>query len=166
MTDPTQWGNLTTGAWCYYNNDPANGIIYGKLYNWFAVNDPRGLAPVGWYIPSDAEWTMLTTFLGGTPIAGGKMKATGMLTSGTGLWVNPNTAATNSSGFTGLPAGTRSYTGGWGKVNIGFYGEWWSSTQSSFIQYAYGRYLKYNDGNVDDYDDLKGFGKSVRCLRD
>jgi hypothetical protein len=84
VTDPTQWTNLTTGAWCYYNNDPANGAIYGKLYNWYAVvgihdNDPNTpnkiLAPTGWHVPTDTEWTTLTTFLGGESIAGGKIQA-------------------------------------------------------------------------------------------
>ena len=83
VTDPTEWASLTTGAWCYYNNDPANGSIYGKLYNWFAVNDPRGLAPTGWHIPTDdrdiptsSEWQLLSDCLGGNEIAGGKMKST------------------------------------------------------------------------------------------
>src|SRR5690242_1829855 len=62
VTDSTQWVGLTTGAWCYYNNDPANNVVYGKLYNWYAVNDPRGIAPLGWHIPTDAEWTTLSTF--------------------------------------------------------------------------------------------------------
>ena len=77
VTDPTTWVGLTTGAWCYYNNDPANGAIYGKLYNWYAVNDPRGLAPTGWHVPSDAEWTELSTCLDAispTGNVGGKMK--------------------------------------------------------------------------------------------
>src|SRR5580765_7574137 len=72
VTDPTKWQALTTGAWCWYNNDSANGAVYGKLYNWYAVNDPRGLVPAGWHIPSDAEWNTLSTYLG--IYAGGKMK--------------------------------------------------------------------------------------------
>ncbi|NQW78846.1 MAG: fibrobacter succinogenes major paralogous domain-containing protein, partial [Chitinophagaceae bacterium] len=70
VSDPAAWAALTTGAWCYYNNDPANNAIYGKLYNWYAVNDLRGLAPKGWHIPTDAEWTTLSTTLGGDAIAG------------------------------------------------------------------------------------------------
>jgi uncharacterized protein (TIGR02145 family) len=84
VTDPTAWSSLTTGAWCYYNNDTANGTVYGKLYNWYAVNDPRGLSPQGWHVPTDAEWTNLTSCLGGESLAGGKMKATT-------LWDSPNT---------------------------------------------------------------------------
>ena len=67
VTDATTWANLTTGAWCYYENNTANGTVYGKLYNWFAVNDPRGLAPSGWHIPSQAEWVTLQNCLGNDP---------------------------------------------------------------------------------------------------
>ena len=117
VTDPTAWAALTTGAWCYYNNDVANGAIYGKLYNWYAVNDPRGLAPTGWHVPSDAEWTTLETTLGGDPVAGGKMKV-----AGTTRWTTPNTGATNESGFAGLPGGTRNNNGTFS--NVGSNGYW------------------------------------------
>ena len=86
VKDPSEWKTLTTGAWCYYNNDPANGTKYGKLYNWYAVHDPRGLAPAGFHIPSDAEWTTLITYLGGESVAGGKLKQAGMYN-----WISPNT---------------------------------------------------------------------------
>lgn len=94
---------MITGGWCYYNNDTANGRVYGKLYNWYAVNDPRGLAPQGWRIPSNGEWTTLTTFLGGAYPAGYKMKA------GTIDWIPYG--GSNSSSFTGLPGGNRGYEG-------------------------------------------------------
>ncbi len=94
------WKSLTTGAWCYFKNDKDSGVTYGKLYNWYAVNDPRGLAPVGWHIPSDAEWSTLSAYLGGDSIAGGKLKE-----SGTSHWNIPNTGATNVSGFSALPGG-------------------------------------------------------------
>ncbi len=123
VTDPTQWINLTTGAWCYYENNTANGTVYGKLYNWYAVNDSRGLAPTGYHVPSDAEWTTLTTFLGGEGVAGGKMKSTD-----TSLWQSPNTSATNESGFTGLPGGCRSDDGAFDDVGDG--GDWWSSSEN------------------------------------
>ena len=165
VIDPSAWVELTTGAWCYYDNDPANSAIYGKLYNWYAVNDPRGLAPVGWHVPSDAEWTMLSNCLGGYSIAGGKMKSTGTIEAGTGLWLSPNTGATNSSGFTGLPGG---YRLGYGTfVSIGNFGCWWSSTELD-TDGAWYRYLYYNTGGVGTDGDgiykLSGF--SVRCLRD
>ena len=85
-------------AWCYYNNNLENGEIYGKLYNWYAVNDKRGLAPVGFHVPSDDEWTALSDYLGGEDIAGGKLKST--------IGWN-NNSATNSSGFSALPGGYR-----------------------------------------------------------
>ena len=90
VTTSTAWAALTTGAWCWYNNDSAtNAATYGKLYNWYAVNDSRGLAPSGYHIPTDVEWTKLTDYLGGLSVAGGKIRTT----SG---WTAPNTGATNS----------------------------------------------------------------------
>ncbi len=157
VTDPTAWVNLTTGAWCYYNNDPANGLIYGKLYNWYAVTDPRGIAPQGWHVPTDSEWTQLTNCLGGTSGAGGKMKSTDM------LWLSPNTAATNSSGFTGLPGGYRDVNGSfkW----IGYNCFWWSSSEESF-SYAWYRLLYYNGGSAYRASYSLNVGYSVRCVRD
>jgi len=86
VRDAAVWGALTTGAWCYYNNDSTLSTRYGKLYNWYAVNDARGLAPQGWHIPTDAEWTTLGTTLGGDAIAGGSLKE-----AGTVSWATPNT---------------------------------------------------------------------------
>ena len=169
VTDPTAWANLTTGAWCYYNNDAANGLIYGKLYNWYAVNDVRGLAPTGYHVPSDAEWNKLvkcidpsadTTCQGcaQSVTAGGAMKETG-----TSHWLSPNTGATNSSGFAGLPGGGRYYNGRFDF--IGGLGDWWSSTETS-TTYALDRLLYYNNTDVLNYGNVKPFGFSVRCLRD
>ena len=170
VTDPSQWASLTTGAWCYYNNDPANGAVYGKLYNWYAVAgiydaasaaNPalrKKLAPTGWHIPSDDEWTILTTFLGGATIAGGKMKE-----MGTALWQSPNTAATNESGFSGLPAGYRGSSGSFS--NIGYVGFWWSSSEGDTTS-AWNRGLSYYDGGAGSSDGDKKYGFSLRCLRD
>lgn len=163
VTNPTQWANLTTGAWCYYNNDLANGPIYGKLYNWYAVNDPRGLAPVGWHIPTDAEWTALTTFLGFTDVAGGKMKATGTLESGTGLWKSPNASATNSSGFSALPGGYIADNGS-GFFLIDRYGYWWSTTEFGSLR-AIARILNYTNGSITTLEFFKDNGFSVRCIK-
>jgi uncharacterized protein (TIGR02145 family) len=155
VTDPTEWANLTTGAWCYYENDTANGPVYGKLYNWYAVNDPRGLAPIDWHIPSDAEWTKLTDFLGGEDIAGVKMKVmTGWST---------NIDATNSSGFTGIPGGNREYTGPF--ENVGYNGGWWSATEYN-DKNAYYRGLYHNGGTLHQNIPNKIYGYSVRCLLD
>jgi uncharacterized protein (TIGR02145 family) len=155
VQDSAQWANLTTGAWCYYNNYPAFGNTYGKLYNWYAVNDPRGLAPAGWHIPSDAEWTELTNYLGGESVAGGKLKDTT-------LWLSPNTGATNSSGFTAFPGGARYYNGFGG---VGEYGYFWSASGIS-IYNAWYRSLSFNKSDVFRTSNDKGNGLSVRCVRD
>jgi uncharacterized protein (TIGR02145 family) len=109
-------GENKSPAWCYYDNDPKNGTKYGKLYNWYAVNDARGLAPTGFHIPSPQEWHVLSTFLGGYDVVDKKMKSN----SG---WLNSN--GTNSSGFSGLPGGCRYYDGYFDNVGMGGY--WWSS---------------------------------------
>jgi uncharacterized protein (TIGR02145 family) len=141
-------------AFCYYDNDPKNGAIYGKLYNWFAVNDPRGLAPKGFHIPSNAEWTILTGYLGGEGVAGTKMKsASGWSENGNG---------TNSSSFSGLPGGARNGDGPF--VSIGRIGYWWSSTE--FNTFAWSRALYCSYGNVGFSYGTKRNGFSVRCLRD
>ena len=175
VTDPTAWAALTTGAWCYYNNDPANGAVYGKLYNWYAVagihdaaslNNPslrKQFAPQGWHIPSDAEWTILTDFLGGESVAGGKMKSTGTIQAGTGIWESPNAAATNESGFTGLPAGYRFNNGSF--YNIGSFGVWWSSSEND-TAYAWSRQLEDNNGDAYRFNGNKRNGWSVRCIKD
>jgi uncharacterized protein (TIGR02145 family) len=142
-------------AWCYYENDPANGAIYGKLYNWYAVNDPRGLAPEGWHVPTDAEWTMLSDGLGGPKVAGGKMKSTiGWTDNGNG---------TNVSRFSGGPGAYRYFLGTFnyrGRV-----GGWWSATATSSGD-AWSRFLTHIDDEVNRGGYHKGFGLSVRCLRD
>jgi uncharacterized protein (TIGR02145 family) len=160
VTDPTAWVALTTGAYCYYNNDSVTyAATYGKLYNWYAVNDPRGLAPTGWHIPSDAEWTILSACLGGNATAGGAMKETG-----TTHWTSPNTGATNSSGFTALPGGFRFYSDGtFGFVSVGGY--WWSSTEYNTTN-AWQRYLANYYGYINIDNSNKQYGLSVRCLRD
>ena len=117
VKDPAIWSQLTTGAWCYYKNDPANGLIYGKLYNWYAINDPRGLAPIGWHIPSGGEWDTLALHLGGLAVAGGKMKST------SNLWIAPNVGATNSSGFSALPGG---YWASYGEFLLLGTDGWWT----------------------------------------
>jgi len=158
VTDAIEWKYLSTGAWCYYNNDPANGEIYGKLYNWYAVNDSRGLAPEGWHVPSDKEWTTLSTYLGGESVAGGKLKSTG-----TTHWQSPNTGATNETGFSALPGGYRDYYGAF--YNIGSFGLWWSSTEFDAAS-AWGRYLNYYGSYLFRDYGYKAFGFAVRCIKD
>jgi uncharacterized protein (TIGR02145 family) len=158
VKDHKKWVMLTSGAWCYYNNDPKNGAIYGKLYNWYAVNDPRGIAPEGFHIPSDDEWAILDNYLGGQTVAGGKMKATG-----TALWESPNTDATNSSGFRALPGGCRINDGTF--FAIGKLGLLWSSSEVDTAN-AWCLYLYYVGGVANRIEDNKRTGSLVRCLRD
>jgi len=152
-------GDNQQPAWCYYDNDPANGAKYGKLYNWYAVNDSRGLAPVGYHIPSDDEWKILTDFLGGEEVAGTKMKSTDFWADFGGDSGN----GTNESGFSGLPGGFRNYNGSF--YPIGKHGYWWSSTENVTFT-AWDRYLGYRVGSVYRYSGNKRIGFSVRCLRD
>ena len=153
VQDKNAWAKLKTGAWCYYENKTANGTTYGKLYNWFAVNDTRGLAPKGYHIPTDAEWTILTDNLGDE--AGTKMKST----SG---WENEGNGS-NSIGFAGLPGGFRIGNGDF--YHIGAYGYWWSSSEGSADD-AWDRYLDDDSGDVGRDNDDKRDGFSVRCLSD
>jgi uncharacterized protein (TIGR02145 family) len=155
IQDPTAWANLTTGAWCYYDNDAAYGTFYGKLYNWYAVNDPRGLAPQGWHIPRDQEWMNLINYLGGGNVAGGKMKSTG--------WQYPNTGATNEIGFSSIPGGLRDI---YGNFNCkGYYCFYWSSTENGASN-AWYRELSCYGGSVIRLYDGKVKGFSVRCIKD
>lgn len=159
----TQWLGTSSGAYAIYKDSAQYDSLYGKLYNWYAVSDPRGLCPTGWHVPDIDEWDSLFVLLGGTSVAGGAMKDIGIAGAG-GLWNPPNTGATNSSGFTGLPGGCRTYFGNY--VSVGESGEWWASTQYSavggFTRSLYsslilvGRTANMNKTN----------GSSVRCLRD
>jgi uncharacterized protein (TIGR02145 family) len=141
-------------AWCYYDNDSKNGDKYGRLYNWYAVADARGLCPVGWHVPIDAEWTLLINYLGGETAAGEKMKsANGWKSNGT-----------NESAFSGLPGGYRGSLDG-AFSDIGNYGYWWSSSEFSTAN-AMIRDLFYYTGYADRDFSYGLHGFSVRCLRD
>jgi len=159
VTDPSEWANLTTGAWCWYNNDSATyGSVYGRLYNWYAVSDPRGLAPEGWHVPSDAEWTTLTDCLGGADVAGGKLKE-----AGTTHWNSPNTGATNSSGFFGLPSG---YRGSDGRLNaVGQISVFGSITIHSNND-VWRRIIYFESESVSIATDPKTYGYAIRCVKD
>lgn len=168
VTDNATWGGLSTGAYCDYNNNSSNSTTYGKLYNWYAVdnnastkmasNGGRNICPVGWHVPNDAEWTTLITYLGGESAAGGKLKE-----SGTTHWTTPNFGATNETGFTALPGGYRNWDG-WSFSEMGTSGRWWSSspnfTNADFV-------VMYNfDSSCKIYLAMRTFGFSVRCIRD
>ena len=157
VENANEWSNLTTGAWCYYGNDPANGKIYGKLYNGYAVNDPRGLAPEGWHIPKDEEWKQLTDYLGGIKVAGGKLKAKS-------FWASPNTDATNESGFNALPGDYRtSYSGFF--QDISNFVCFWSGT-NKYKGFNWFRALESKTSNFERDYSSKSLGYSIRCIRD
>ena len=145
-------------VWSYFDNDAENGKIYGKLYNWFAVNDARGLAPDGWKIPSDEEWTTLADYLGGKNVAGGKMKSTDMT-----YWQSRNKLPTNESGFSALPGGYRISDGSF--INFRFNAFFWSATENDNYM-AWIRYVNNYNNNLFRYNLNMAVGVSVRCLRD
>jgi uncharacterized protein (TIGR02145 family) len=168
VTDGTAWEDSSTNnaaAYCWFAapNESTNLITYGALYNWYAINTTtngnKNVCPTGWHVPTDGEWTTLTTYLGGEGVAGSKIKEAGLA-----HWITPNTGATNESGFAGLPGGYRNYKGTF--YSIGSYGYWRSSTEYNASN-AWYRILNFNNGNVyRDSNGNKGGGLSVRCLRD
>ncbi len=151
VRDFTIWDTLTTGAWCYYFNDPEKYNSYGKLYNKYAVNDTRGLAPEGWHIPSTNEYIKLSEYLGGRETAGGKLKDTT-------LWKYLNLGATNESGFSAIPGGARRDEG---FILLGEVGCFWSSSEFNYFYY-----LGYSYSNFCRIRADKNCGMSVRCIKD
>jgi uncharacterized protein (TIGR02145 family) len=158
VADSDAWRNAVAPARCDYENNAANVPTYGRLYSWYAVAT-RKLCPVGWHVPSDAEWTALEAFLGEPSLAGGRLKE-----AGTSHWMGPNTAATNDTGFTALPAGTRFSTASF--FNLTYDGYFWTSTQGSDPAYARYRWTDFNSGFILANEDYKNDGLSVRCLED
>ena len=153
----TTWSNQVVPGYCWYNDDEAlNKNRYGALYNWYAVSSGK-LCPVGWHVPSDAEWIKLTDQMGGESLAGGKLKEIG-----TSHWKNPNVDATNVTGYTALPGGYRTNIGEY--VNIGNYGNWWSTT-SVITNVANYRYIYFGNGAVTKSFVNQKYGLSVRCLK-
>ena len=170
LTDAA-WQSTTSGAFAIYNNNIGNDTIYGKLYNWYAVADPRGLCPAGWHVPTEQDWQLLTKYLDQTAdtsqccsnSAGGKMKSIGTLQSASGLWQDPNAYATNISGFSGLPGGCRLYDGSY--PFSGYYGHWWTSTEKTSVN-AWRRFLGHEIGHINRSFEAKVSGYSVRCIKD
>ena len=163
VTVDALWKNLVTGAYCFYDNQDVNGSTYGTLYNWHALNDTRGLCPDGWHVPSDSEWEALGVSLGGSDIAGGSLKSTGTMEGGNGLWFAPNTGATNSIGFTGLPGGYRINYGNY--YSLGNVAYFWSSSDTAEVN-AWNFVLDANDSELTRIFNLKTNGFSIRCCKD
>jgi uncharacterized protein (TIGR02145 family) len=159
ISDNKIWCNYIKVACCSYDNDYKNAATYGMLYNWYAVNDNRGLCPEGWHIPSNSEWELLINHLGGD---GGKMKTIGNIETENGLWLYPNEGATNDSGFSGLPGGCRGINGSF--INLGNNAYWWSSGQTSLIN-AWCCSLGKNNSLIDRSNNIKTYGLNVRCIK-
>jgi len=158
VTDGNDWSTLITPGYCWYANDASNKSTYGALYNWYSVNTGK-LAPPGWHVPTDNEWTALIDFLGGPFAAGGKVKEAGTL-----HWTPPNTGATNSSGFTALPCGGRSALGVFADfANICYF---WSSTLYTPDSEPWFRTLHYDSGTFFSGIFEESHGASIRCIRD
>ena len=152
------WSGQPLGARTVYLNDVDFLFTYGYLYNWFAVNEPKGLCPTGWHVPTNAEWTTLIDHLGGISVAGGRMKATT-------LWNAPNTGATNDSGFFGFPGGIRNVNGSFNDFgNFAFF--WSASVYESNPSNAWSSRLNTFGGDAGIVTNSKIMGASVRCLRD
>jgi uncharacterized protein (TIGR02145 family) len=167
----SSWGvlTITSKAYCWYNDDIANKTTYGALYTWAAAmngsasstanpSSIQGVCPTGWHLPSDAEWTQLTTYLGGESVAGGKLKETG-----TSHWESPNSGATNETCFTALPGGFRFYDGA--SAGIGSDGDWWTATEL-YTNNAWPRNMGFSIISVRSYYSNKDYGFSVRCVKD
>jgi uncharacterized protein (TIGR02145 family) len=173
VTNNTTWSQLNTGAWSYYNNTSQNNNIYGKLYNWYAVNDPRNVCPTGWHVPTDVEWQQLEQALG---MPSGELNSTGdrgilqnvggkMKSIGTQYWDAPNTGANNWSGFSALPGGYRGGSSGGLFFSLGNIGYWWSASGSG-SDIATSRDLGNDDAGIGRYSLGKRYGIAVRCVRD
>ncbi len=153
-----EWSKLTTGAWCYYLNDDAFGPVFGKLYNWYAVNDPRGLAPEGWHIPSDGEWVMLSDFLGGAKVAGGKLKDIETM-----IWRRTSRGATNESGFSAIPTGVRRTNGDFSRLLT--LATFWSSSQRTGLKKtSWGREIGVSNNKLERKEYYRSEGHAVRLI--
>lgn len=157
VTGNSEWVYLSSPGYSWYSNDISNKDTYGALYNWYTVNTGK-LCPEGWHVPSDTDWTALTTFLGGISAAGGKLKE-----AGTAHWISPNTGATNETGFTAVPGGARDATGPF--FGLGYSCNWWSATENNVTNVWY-RSLRNTNTDLVRNSNLRIFGYYVRCLRD
>lgn len=161
-----EWTVQTSGAQCAYENAETNVLVHGRLYNCFAVQDPRQVCPVGWHVPTDAEWSMLADLLGGVEVAGARMKSLGTIDQSTGYWWYPNVAASNESGFNAVPGGWRN-SGGNGNFNsIGSLANWWSSSDDGTEGNAWTRRIWADTPEVMRMSMDKRLGQAIRCVRD
>jgi uncharacterized protein (TIGR02145 family) len=158
VTDDEKWKQISSPAYCWYNNDIKNKEISGALYNWYAVNTKK-LCPKGWHVPSEPEWIIMIEFLGGVKTAGDKLKEAGIE-----HWKNYLSQATNDYDFTAVPGGMRYLAGGFPLYGDS-YAIWWTSTEFSSSQ-ARNRGLHDSSSAVFNASDNKHSGFSVRCIMD
>jgi uncharacterized protein (TIGR02145 family) len=159
VAESGEWSITENAAYCNSNNDPDIAADYGRLYNWHAVADGRKICPEGWHESNNDNWATLVEFLGGSDVAGGKLKQ-----AGTDFWNSPNTDASNESGFTALPGGVRNANTG-NFAGIGSTGNWWSASQQNLDNgYVWG--LTSMNGAIVNYPLDKNAGLSVRCVKD
>ena len=159
LAGSNEWTSTLSAGYCHSNNDTTLGAVYGLLYNWHAVSDGRKICPEGWHSPNNNNWATLVEFLGGSDIAGGKLKQ-----AGTDLWDSPNTDATNESGFSALPGGIRTPITGF-FAGVGSTGSWWSNTQQNNEEAGVWGLTSMN-GVIANYNLKKNTGMSVRCVKD
>lgn len=159
VTDNNQWAGLTSGAYCWFENNNIYEIPHGKLYNWFAVDDGRGLCPDGFRVPSTADFTELVEFLGGHFVAGGKLKQDGFST-----WISPNTDATNSSKFNAVSTGDRHPSGVHQSGFFGYYTNLWASDEASSTEGA-SLFLGTGTASAPLSSRDKKYGEPVRCVK-
>ncbi|MFM9028156.1 MAG: fibrobacter succinogenes major paralogous domain-containing protein [Bacteroidota bacterium] len=169
VIDSNLWGSGTSGAWCHYANDAKFENLFGKLYNWIIVTDPRNVCPLGWHVPNESDWNSLIKYLdpeadticehcNQSLFAGGMIKSTGIE-----IWKSPNKGATNISGFSGLPGGYRLHSGSFSGIRG--YAFWWSATRQSDTE-SWSRPLNSVGSNIPKNDSYAGNGYSIRCLKD
>ena len=160
VSSKTAWVGLTTGAYCNYNNTASADTInaFGRLYNWYAATDARNIAPTGWHVPTDDDWTILTDYLGGEDVSGDKIKETGIT-----HWFSANLSSTNETGFTARPGGYRNNDGVF--YSVGKNGYWWSTTESTPSN-AWFRYVSNLYSNMGSLYGNAAVGFSVRCVKD
>lgn len=162
VTNLDSWGLLINGAYCFYENDILNKNAYGVLYNWYTIVDQGKICPFGWHVPSDAEWSILENFLGGSNFAGTKMKEVGLT-----HWISPNIGASNLSGFTALPSGSRAYSINDDFLGLRYFCMWWSSSaHHTFNESAWYRSLNTFESDLERNYYLKRVGFSIRCMMD
>lgn len=155
VSDPEKWKKLKTGAWCWYNNDPKMGQKYGRLYNWYAVNDPRGLAPAGWHVATNQDWSDLASALGGNEVAAGKMKEKG-------TWKDMGSPSDNSSGFSARAGGGR-YNARY--LSTAFNANFWTADDSTST-IAHIRFISASSSTLYANENEKHWGNAVRCVKD